>query len=74
MTEYFVRAAIKAISEDIHPDVLVKLREKARGMSLQDQLDMLTEEAMKTYKEPDLLSATVKPDPIRDGKMAASGD
>jgi hypothetical protein len=48
----FRRQAIKAISEDIHPDVLAKLREKARGMSLEAQLEMLQREAMKTFQGP----------------------
>jgi hypothetical protein len=48
------RKAIKAISEDIHPDVLSKLRVQAQGMSLEDQLEMITREAMLTFRESDL--------------------
>jgi hypothetical protein len=46
------KRTIKAISADVHESVLAKLREKARGMSLEEQMEMIVGEAMKTYTEP----------------------
>jgi hypothetical protein len=77
-----LRRAIKTISEDLFPETLEKLRKKARDehLTLQQQLDMITEEAMRGYVEPDSLKGRKEPEKIipppsvRDGKSAAAGD
>jgi hypothetical protein len=77
-----LRRAIKTLSEDLFPETLEKLRKKAHDehLTLQQQLDMVTEEAMRGYVEPESLrdrkepEKTVPTPPVRDWKMAATGE
>ena len=57
MTDFMdalMRKAIKAITDrDIHPDIVAKLREKARGLPLSEMLKLVEKEAMLTWREDD---------------------
>ena len=48
-----LRRAIKAIADDLPEETRAELRKRAHGLTLQQQLDLVTEEAMKNWMPHD---------------------
>jgi Arc/MetJ-type ribon-helix-helix transcriptional regulator len=60
LTDEFIRRALKALASEMSKETQARMREQAKGKTLQEQLDMLTAEAMKSYVEPDFLKPRVE--------------
>ena len=60
MTDYFKERAIATMRSDLFPELQAKFDRWAEGRTVQEQLDFLTADAMKRYKEPEMLKAKVE--------------
>ena len=58
--DYFTLRAIATMREDLFPELQAKFDSWSEGHTIQEQLDFLTADAMKRYKEPDILKPKVE--------------
>ena len=58
--DFFRRRTIATMRADLFPELAVKFDKWAERHTLQEQLDFLTEDAMKRYVEPDILKSRVE--------------
>ena len=72
MTNYFKTRAISTMRAELPPERQKAFDEwAATGRSLDEQLELLTEDAMKRYVEPDLLKPKVE---VKDILGVLKGD
>ena len=58
--DYFKLRAIATMREDLFPELQAKFDSWSEGHTIQEQLDFLTADAMKRYKEPEMLKPKVE--------------
>ena len=58
--DYFKLRAISTMRDDLFPELQAKFDSWAEGHTIQEQLDFLTADAMKRYKEPEMLKERVE--------------
>ena len=60
MSDYFKLRAIATMRSELFPELAAKFDRWAEGHTIQEQLDFLTADAMKRYKEPEMLKERVE--------------
>ena len=60
MSDYFKLRAIATMRSELFPELADKFDRWAEGHTIQEQLDFLTADAMKRYKEPEMLKERVE--------------
>ena len=58
--DYFKSRAIATMRDELFPELQAKFDRWAEGHTIQEQLDFLTADAMKRYKEPEILRPKVE--------------